>query len=63
MDTPTKPILIKRYARSRLYDGARGRYVTIDELRLWRRRGIDFVVEDSETGANVTPILVPRRMP
>lgn len=31
------PVLIKRYARSRLYDTARGRYVTIDELRQWWR--------------------------
>ncbi len=26
------PVLIKRYARSRLYDTASGRYVTIDAI-------------------------------
>jgi PHB/PHA accumulation regulator DNA-binding domain len=34
------PILVKRYARSRLYDTARGRYVTIDELRQWQPRRV-----------------------
>lgn len=63
MDMPTKPIVIKRYARSRLYDTVHGRYVTIEDLRLWRRRDIYFVVEDKETGADVAPILLPQRMP
>ena len=48
------PVLIKRYARSRLYDTASGRYVTIDDLRQWRRKRVAFIVQDAETGQDVT---------
>ena len=51
------PILVKRYARSRLYDTAGGRYVTIDELRQWRRKGVALIVQDAETGQDVTRVL------
>jgi polyhydroxyalkanoate synthesis regulator protein len=51
------PVLIKRYARARLYDVARGRYVTLAELRLWRRKRVAFVVRDAETGEDVTRVL------
>jgi polyhydroxyalkanoate synthesis regulator protein len=51
-------ILIKRYARSRLYDSAKGRYVSIEELRRWRRKGLSFIVRDVETGEDVTRILL-----
>jgi polyhydroxyalkanoate synthesis regulator protein len=53
----TAPVLIKRCARSRLYDTARGRYVTIDELRQWRRKRVAFIVQDAETGQDVTRVL------
>jgi polyhydroxyalkanoate synthesis regulator protein len=53
----TTRILIKRYARSRLYDTANRRYVTLDELREWRRLRVAFVVIDVETDADVTRIL------
>jgi polyhydroxyalkanoate synthesis regulator protein len=52
------PILIKRYARSRLYDPARLRYVTVEELRQWRRKDVAVVVIDVETGADVTRVLL-----
>jgi polyhydroxyalkanoate synthesis regulator protein len=52
------PILVKRYARSRLYDFAEGRYVSVDELREWRRDGIAFCVRDAETGEDITLILL-----
>jgi len=51
------PVLIKRYVRSRLYDAARGRYVTIGELRRWRRQRVAFIVQDAETGQDVTRVL------
>jgi polyhydroxyalkanoate synthesis regulator protein len=54
----TVPILIKRYARSRLYDATHGRYVSIDDLRRWRREGAAIVVIDVETGADVTRVLL-----
>jgi polyhydroxyalkanoate synthesis regulator protein len=52
------PILIKRYARARLYDPAGRPYLTIEELRRWRRNGVAFVVIDVETGADVTRVLL-----
>jgi polyhydroxyalkanoate synthesis regulator protein len=52
------PITIKRYARRRLYDPARGRYVTLDVLRDWAATGVDFSVVDVETGDDVTRVLL-----
>jgi polyhydroxyalkanoate synthesis regulator protein len=57
-DSAMAPILVKRYARSRLYDTAEGRYVSLDELRQWISDGIAFYVEDAETGADVTLALL-----
>jgi hypothetical protein len=51
------PILIKRYARSRLYDTTRVRYVTVEELPQWRQDGVAFQVKDVETGEDVTRVL------
>ena len=54
----TGQMLIKRYARSRLYFPAKRRYVSIDELRQWQRGGVSFCVRDVETGADVTRVLL-----
>jgi hypothetical protein len=43
----SEPILIKRYGGSRLYNATRARYVTLDELRECRARGIPFEVRDA----------------
>jgi polyhydroxyalkanoate synthesis regulator protein len=51
-------ILIKRYARSRLYDVVEGRYVSVDELRQRQRDGLTFIVRDAETGADITHALL-----
>jgi polyhydroxyalkanoate synthesis regulator protein len=50
----SKPILVKRYGRSRLYDTARACYVTIDDLRRWQSDGVRFVVREADTGEDVT---------
>jgi polyhydroxyalkanoate synthesis regulator protein len=55
---PISPILIQRYARSRLYDTSNLRYVTVDELRDWERKDIIFTVLDVETGEDVTRVLL-----
>jgi polyhydroxyalkanoate synthesis repressor PhaR len=55
---PNPPILVRRYARSRLYDTVRGRYLTVEDLRRWLRDGIDFQVCDSESGEDVTRVLL-----
>ncbi len=52
------PILVKRYARSRLYDTASRRYVTVEQLRNWVAEGVAFAVIDTETGADVTRVLL-----
>ena len=54
----TTPILVERYGRSRLYDTGRARYVTLNDLRDWQRRGIAFIVVDTETGDEVKQVLL-----
>jgi polyhydroxyalkanoate synthesis regulator protein len=53
-----EPILVTRYGGTRLYDPARARYVTVDELREWRARGIAFEVRDAESGEDVSRVLL-----
>jgi polyhydroxyalkanoate synthesis regulator protein len=52
------PILVRRYARSRLYDTVGSRYLTVDDLRHWQREGVSFHVQDSETGEDITRVLL-----
>ncbi len=54
----SKPILVKRYARGRLYDTARACYVTVDDLRRWQWDGVRFLVRDADTGDDVTAVLL-----
>ena len=54
----SQPILIKRYDQSRLYDAANQRYVSVEQLRGWAADGVAFVVLDTETGADVTRVLL-----
>lgn len=54
----TEPIVIRRYARSRLYDAAGQRYVSLDTLRDWAARAVPFTVVDMETGEDVTRVLL-----
>lgn len=56
--TRVRSILVKRYARSRLYDTANGRYVSVDPLRRWAVDGVAFSVIDAETGSDVTRVLL-----
>ena len=58
MSASPEPILIKRYARNRLYDPANQRYVTVAHLREWAAKGLRFLVLDIETGADVTQVLI-----
>lgn len=53
-----EPILVRRYARSRLYDATRGCYVSVEQLREWDASGVAFQVIDAETGADVTRVLL-----
>ena len=49
---------MKRYARSRLYDPVNRRYVTIEQLCDWTAQGIAVRVEDTETGDDITRVLL-----
>ena len=51
-------IVVKRYARSRLYDPAGQRYVSLEQLRDWAAEGVAFSVVDTETGEDVTRVLL-----
>ena len=53
-----RSILVKRYARSRLYDTANGRYMSLEQLRRRAAEGVAFAVIDAETGADVTRVLL-----
>ncbi len=53
-----KPIMVKRYARSRLYDATHGHYVTVEQLRGWAAEGVAFRVTDTETGEDVKRVLL-----
>src|ERR1051325_300914 len=44
------PLLIIQYTDVRFYDTINRKYLSLDELRQWRNRGISFEVHDSETG-------------
>jgi polyhydroxyalkanoate synthesis regulator protein len=57
-EKPATPILVKRYARNRFYDTASARYITLDELRQWRREQVAFTVRDAETGDDITAALL-----
>ena len=54
----TQPILVKRYARCRLYDTRNRCYVSVEQLRGWAARGVAFSVVDTETGSDVTKVLL-----
>ncbi len=51
-------ILVRRYGRSRLYDIVAGRYLTVEDLRRWIDEGVAFEVQDSETGEDITRVLL-----
>ncbi len=54
-----RPILVKRYARGRLYDTGNGRYVSVEQLQGWAAENVAFVVIDSQTDVDVTGVLLP----
>lgn len=46
--------LIKKYKNRRLYDTEKSQYITVEELQGYVIEGIDFRVEDSTTGNDIT---------
>jgi polyhydroxyalkanoate synthesis repressor PhaR len=54
MPASQQPFAIKRYAGQRLYHGAAGAYVTVEDLAAMVEDGDDFVVHEAKTGKDVT---------
>ncbi len=54
MDNQT--VLIKKYSDRRLYDTSASRYVTLGDIALMVRKGIDVEVRDRRSGKDVTSI-------
>ena len=54
----SQSILVKRYARSRLYDATNRRYVSLGQLRRWAAERVRFTVVDAEDGADITRVLL-----
>lgn len=48
------PVRVKKYANRRLYNTATSRYVTLDDLAEMVRDGVDFMVVDAKTEADIT---------
>ncbi|HAT1597293.1 TPA: polyhydroxyalkanoate biosynthesis repressor PhaR [Legionella pneumophila] len=46
--------LIKKYKNRRLYDTEISQYITVEQLQKYVVDGIDFKIEDSETGKDLT---------
>jgi polyhydroxyalkanoate synthesis repressor PhaR len=60
------PLIIKRYAGTRLYDPAAGAYLTLADLAQWVEDDEDLIVTEAETGEDITrsvlkQIIVERR--
>lgn len=49
-----EPVVIKKYANRRLYNTRKSAYVTLEDLALMVRDGVDFVVRDAKTGEDIT---------
>jgi len=53
-----QPVLVKQYARSRLYDTTNQRYVSVEQLQGWLAHGVALCIIDSETGSDITRVLL-----
>ena len=54
MANSDRPIIIEKYANRRLYNTGTFAFVTLDELAAMMKRGKNFLVYDSKTGADIT---------
>jgi polyhydroxyalkanoate synthesis repressor PhaR len=51
---PSKLRVIKKYPNRRLYDTEISRYITLDEIRQLVLDGVEFAVQDSRDGSDIT---------
>jgi polyhydroxyalkanoate synthesis repressor PhaR len=47
-------VVVKKYANRRLYNTQSSSYITLEDLARMTRNGVDFVVLDAKTGADIT---------
>ncbi len=52
------PRRIKKYANRKMYDTVRKRYISLDQLSELIKEGVEVVVEDNETGEEITGSVV-----
>jgi polyhydroxyalkanoate synthesis repressor PhaR len=55
-----EPVLIKRYAGRRLYNTATATYLTLDDLAEMIVQRAVFIVQDAETGEDITRDILDR---
>jgi polyhydroxyalkanoate synthesis repressor PhaR len=53
-ETPSQPVVVKKYANRRLYNTESSSYVTLEDLAGMVRLGRDFVVFDAKSGEDIT---------
>jgi hypothetical protein len=58
--TSAHPVVIKRYANTRLYNTATARYVSLDFLVAMAKTREDFVVHDAKSGEDITRSMLVR---
>lgn len=58
MVPPRDPITVKLYGNRRLYQPARGRYVTRSEVIALANAGVEVTVRDARTGADLTDFVL-----
>lgn len=56
--TAAKTILIKKYENRRLYDATNSRYVNLDEVAQFVKRGYDVRVVDAASGEDITRVIL-----
>ena len=55
-----EPMTVKLYGNRRLYQPARGRYLTLDELMALADHGAAIIVRDAHSGADITDLILSR---
>jgi len=53
-------VTVKIYGNRRLYHPALGRYVTLDEVIALAHDGAEIIVQDAQSGADVTQSILSR---
>src|SRR5262249_56366024 len=55
-ETPREPKVIKRYTNRKLYDTVESRYVTLDEIAVMVKQGMEVQIVDNRTKEDLTSV-------